>query len=213
MRIDQERTRSSRYALAGIRVILVFALVLMMLPTSTALAVTCKFKHTVQAGETLIYLGYIYQINWYAIAEANNIGAPYVLTVGQRLCIPGGVKPSDTTGTGTTGSKSKAEATLSVVPGVGHILLSVENFPKKTPYFVRIFPRGNPVSYKIGHFITNKEGDFTDWMLVPSYVPRSQQMTVCVKNMWTDATSCVTVDDVFTQLTWFSGSSCPKNAK
>jgi hypothetical protein len=212
MRIDQERTRSSRMFVAGIRVILVFALVLAMLPTTTAFAVTCKFKHTVEAGETLIYLGYIYQVNWFDIAEANNIGAPYVLTVGQKLCIPGGVKPSDTTGTGT-GTKTKSEATLTVVPSVGHILISVENFPKKTPYFVRIFPRGNPVSYKIGHFITNKEGDFTDWMLVPSYVPRSPQMTVCVKNMWTDATSCVTVDDVYPQLSWFSGSSCPKNAK
>ena len=213
MRIDQERTRSSRLLTTVIGVILVFALVLAMLPTSTAFAVTCKFKHTVQAGETLIYLGYIYQINWYDIAEANNIGAPYVLTVGQKLCIPGGVKPSETTGTGTTGSSKKGEATLTVVPSVGHILVSVENFPKKTPYYVRIFPRGNPVSYKIGHFITNKEGNFTDWMLVPGYVPRSPQMTVCVKNMWTDATSCVTVDDTYTQLTWFSGSSCPKNAK
>jgi hypothetical protein len=212
MRIDQERTRSSRFFLAGIRVALVFALILAMLPMSTALAVTCKFKHTVQAGETLIYLGYIYQINWYDIAEANNIGAPYVLTVGQKLCIPGGVKPSETTGTGTE-KKSGKEATLTVIPGVGHILVSVENFPGKTPYYVRIFPRGTTVSYKIGHFKTNKEGDFTDWMLVPSYVPRSNQMTVCVKNMWTDATSCIVVDDTYTELNWFSGSSCPKNGK
>ena len=210
MKIENKKILQSRMVVSVICASLILALVAGALPTSSAQAVACKFKHKVEAGETLIYIGFLYQLNWYDIAEANDINPPYTLTVGQKLCIPGGSKPSTTT---STSKSDKNKPTMTVIPGVGHILLSVENFSAKTVYYVRIFPGNWPISYRIGHFKTNKEGDYTNYFNVPSYVPRSAVMKVCVKNVWTDKASCINVNDLYTQLDWFSGSTCTKSAK
>jgi len=208
MSVDQ--ARPSRVFAGAIAAALILALLVAAMPTSTALAVQCKFKHTVQAGDTVISIADLYGIDWMDIVDANSLSAPYVLAIGQKLCIPGGTKPSDVP---TGSADKKSDAVLVAIPGMGHLLVSVENFAPKTTYYVRLTPRGVGISYRIGRFITNKEGDFTDWMDVPSYVPRSLEMTVCVKNAVTDAVSCVTVDDIYPGLNWFSGSSCTKNVR
>lgn len=51
---------------------------------------TPQFTHQVQAGETLFLISLRYGVAWTAIAEANEIGSPYVIYVGQTLVIPGG---------------------------------------------------------------------------------------------------------------------------
>ncbi|MBN1146200.1 MAG: LysM peptidoglycan-binding domain-containing protein [Anaerolineales bacterium] len=204
------KVRSSRVLVGVVCAALVLALFATAAPTSTALAVTCKFKHTVQAGETVISIADLYGVDWLDIVEANDLTAPYVLAIGQKLCIPGGTKPSDI----PTGSADDSDdPLLGAIPGLGHILISVENFAPKATYYVKIIPRGVGIPYKIGHFRTNKEGDFTDWMNVPSYVPRSNEMTVCVKNAVTDAVSCVVITDIYPGLNYFSGSSCTRNVR
>lgn len=206
MSIDRERPRFSRVLVSVISAALILALVVGAMPTSTALAAKCKFKHTVAAGETLISIAALYQVNWYEIAEANNLGPPYALAVGQILCITGGTKPGDAAEEGK--KKTGKEPALYAVPGIGNMLVSVENFSPRTTYYVRLTPRGIGLSYRIGHFTTNKEGDFTGWIDVPGFVRRSDMLTVCVKNVWTDAVSCITVADLYLGLTYFSGSSC-----
>lgn len=208
----RKQTRFNVFSVGMVCLFLALVLVMAAVPTSSASAQKCKYKHTVEAGDTLIYIASLYQVDWRDIVDANSLGPPYVISVGQKLCIPYGEKPSETT-TGT-GAKKGEEPELTVVPGIGHLLVSVENFSKLTVYYVRIFPQNFPVSYKVGHFKTNKEGDFTGYLNLPSYVPRKSQMTVCVKNVWTDATSCVKVFDALgNALHWYSGSSCNKSAR
>jgi LysM repeat protein len=179
--------------LALLSVVLLLTLLVSALPQMPAAAVTCKFKHTVEAGDTIQYLANLYQVDWTEIADANDLLPPYTITVGQVLCIPSGTEPA-----GTTNKKDdKNPAKLDVVPQLSHVYVSVENFQPKTSYFVRIFPRSTNVSYRIGVFTTNKEGDFADWFNIPAYVPRSAKMGVCVKNAWTDAVSCVKYEEPY----------------
>lgn len=62
--------------------------------TTTTTAVPAS--HTVAAGENLYRIGLKYGISWVAIANANNLANPNVLTVGQVLTLPGGNTPTPT---------------------------------------------------------------------------------------------------------------------
>lgn len=53
-------------------------------------------SHTVAAGENLYRIGLKYGISWVAIANANNLTNPNILTVGQVLTLPGGNTPTPT---------------------------------------------------------------------------------------------------------------------
>jgi len=188
---------------------LVITIIAAVAPSSSALAQKCKFKHEVEPGDTLIYLGTLYQIDWRDIADSNNVKEPYVLVEGTVLCIPGGVSP----GTQPTTTEEEGGPKFWVVPSVGHVLVSVENFPKKISYYVRIFPRSAGVAYRIGHFTTNKEGDYTGWFNVPFFVPRLADMAVCIKNVWTDAVSCAKYEDPYIPLIQTIRRTCKKNGK
>jgi hypothetical protein len=194
MEIDR-KNKQIRPMLALLSAILVLILVMSALPQSLAAAQNCKFKHTVEAGDTIHYLANLYGVSWEEIAEANNLLPPYTITVGQVLCIPGGTAPAQTTKTPSADKQPRLE----VVPGISHVYVSVENFTPKTSYFVRIFPRTQEVSYRIGVFTTNKDGDFADYFKIPGYVPRSASMGVCVKNAWTDAVSCVKYEEPYSE--------------
>ena len=175
--------------------ILILALLVSALPRPASAAVVCKFEHTVEAGDTIQYLANLYNVDWTEIAEANDLLPPYTITVGQELCIPGGTAPAAT----QTAKDDKNPPAFDVVPSISHVYVSVENFAPKTSYYVRIFPRSADVSYKIGVFTTNKEGDFADWFKIPGFVPRSAKMGVCVKNAWTDSVSCVKYDEPYSE--------------
>jgi LysM repeat protein len=49
-----------------------------------------QFTHKVMAGETLFLISLRYGVAWPVIAEANDLGSPYVIYSGQTLVIPGG---------------------------------------------------------------------------------------------------------------------------
>jgi len=192
MEIVQVEDRKCRCSVVLLSIFLVFTMLLSALPQYQAAAVTCKYKHTVLAGETLTYIGYLYTVDWRDIAEANNIGEPYVIAAGQVLCIPSGTEPAT-----TTTSKKGKEPKVDIVVNLLRVLVAVENFPKKTSYYVKIFPAGKSVSYHLGHFTTNKEGDFTGWFKISPSIPQTAQVRLCIKNVWTDAVTCLTYTDPY----------------
>lgn len=192
---SDQKNKQIHLKLVLLSVILMLTLVVSALPQMPAAAVTCKFKHTVEAGDTIHYLANLYSVTWEEIAEANDLLPPYTITVGQVLCIPGGSAPAQS----TKPANADKKPSLEVVPSLSHVYVSVENFQPKTSYFVRIFPRTEDVSYRIGVFTTNKDGDFADWFKIPGYVPRSANMGVCVKNAWTDAVSCVKYEEPYSE--------------
>ncbi len=93
-------------------------------PTPTEKGKKCKYYYKVQPGDTITYIGQLYQIDWREIAKANNLKEPYVLTPGDKLCIPGGVAPEITESeTGDATITAKTEPTGSVVGGMGNVYL------------------------------------------------------------------------------------------
>lgn len=61
---------------------------------NTATAGTIPATHTVVAGENLYRIGLKYGISWVAIANANNLTNPNILTVGQVLNLPTSTTPT-----------------------------------------------------------------------------------------------------------------------
>ncbi len=208
MKLQSLKFWSNRPFRMALSLALVFTLLVSALPQSSASAVTCKYKHKVLQGETLMYIADLYGVSWQKIADASDLTAPYTITAGMKLCIPEGEKPPEV----ETEDLAKG-ATLQVVPGINKLLVSVENFHKKTSYFVQIYRADESVSYKIGHFTTNKEGDFTGWFRVPYGVFRSPRMTVCVKNAWTDATYCIRYNDTYANIPMLNGYCPPKEGR
>ncbi len=207
MDLETIKTRTHRPLVVVMSFFLAITLFVSALPQYSAGAVTCKFKHKVQQGETLIYIGDLYGVDWLKIADASKLSPPYTITAGQVLCIPEGTKPSGST---TETTSTTAGAILQVSPGLSQVLVSVENFPKKTAYFVRISSASSNVNYRLGQFVTNKEGDFTDWFRVPAFIRRTPQMTLCVKNAWTDKVSCVKYDDISVYIPSLLNPGCSK---
>ena len=199
----EKRTPQRWLAIASL--VLLLALLVSVLPQGSAAAVTCKYKHKVLEGETLIYLGNYYQVYWSKIADANNLQPPYAISAGQVLCIPEGENPSTTT---TTGSKDKKEPVLQAVLGLSDITVGVENFAPKTSYYIRLFPTGGNASFRIGNFTTNKEGDATKMFNLPIFLPRTREMSLCVKNTGTDAVSCIKVFELGAYMPLFLGARC-----
>jgi LysM repeat protein len=212
--MDFSRPNTRSITAVGVLILIVLAVTLFVssIPQTSAAAVTCKWKHKVQQGETLTYIANLYQVGWEKIADANDLTPPYAIVVGQVLCIPEGTNPSLTKTPGTN-------ASLQVSTGINKVLVSVENFAKKANYYVYIkIPASklsptllsNPALRRIGYFKTNKEGDYTGWFHVPYYIPRSPQMTVCVKNVMTDRASCVIANDVYAYVAIVNGKCNPK---
>ena len=183
--------------------------------TPTDKARKCKFYHKVQPGDTIIYLGQLYQYDWRDIAEANKLKEPYVLTPGDRLCIPGGVRPEivdSETGEGKTVT-AKAEPTGTVVGNVGHVYLKLEHFPKNRIYNVIIRPRTTNQFYRLNCFFidnlpapgpekeqcrsihTDEKGFFEGWLRIPTYIPNAPLHELCIKDVWTDETLCTNFED------------------
>jgi hypothetical protein len=181
--------------------LLILAMCLALFPQSASAEVVCKFKHKVQAGDTLITLGILYGIDWKEIADANELVEPYVLTIGQVLCIPGGTRPEGPTTTTTTGTGSKKNApTLTVAAGINMVYVKVDNFPKFIVYYVNLSPRSDMNQERIGRLRTNKVGHAEDWIRIPADVHQTRFMTLCLKNVWTDAVSCIDYENPFFNL-------------
>jgi LysM repeat protein len=197
----------------SIALLICFTLILTMLltvfPQSQAAAVACAYKHKVQQGETLTYIANLYGISWTLIADANKLTAPYSVTPGMVLCIPEAKQNPKV----TPNSKKGAKPVLQVSSGLNEVLVSVENFPKRTSYYVRVYPADRPVSYRLGVFTTNKEGDFTDWFKLPAYVRRTSTMTLCVKNAWNDAASCLKYADLVYHFPYVAPNHSPKDGR
>ena len=209
MQLNQSATKITRSITLILCLTLLLTLALSVFPQTQAAAVTCKYKHKVLQGETLSYIANLYGTSWIKIADANSMQPPYTVIPGQVLCIPEGDKNASTTPV----SKKGAKPVLQVSSGIADVLVSVENFPKRTSYYVRVYPSDRAVSYRLGVFTTNKEGDFTDWFKLPRFVRRTSTMTLCVKNVWTDAASCLKYPDIIYHFPYIHIEHSPKEGR
>lgn len=154
-------------------------------------AQTCSTYHTVSAGETVSSIALKYNITVAELAAANNLKEPYTIFVGQKLCIPGSAAAtsapttSTPTGPGFTIKQSKTGESVTI---------TVTNYPKKQPYYVRAeygkFP--DIRSKKIGTLRTNNQGKAERTFRLPKQYRTLPYVRICLKNAFTDAVQCNT---------------------
>jgi len=160
-------------------------------PASNA-HVTCAQNYTVKAGDTLTSIAATYGVTVTELANANNLKEPYLIYVGQVLCIP--ASASSTTTSGSTTTSSSAEK-LIIERGKNTVVIKITGFPKKSIYYVKgkNAARGVYPWYKFGRVKTSKTGSATITLKLPKQLRSTEVIQVCLKNAVTDAVVCQTV--------------------
>ena len=190
--LKRTKNRISGNSVKQILLVLVFCLVVFAQPVSAAEG-TCLVRHKVEAGDTLSYIAELYGVSFFDIAEANNLTEPYVLQVGQILCIPGGKKPVEEDAVEETDQKG-----LNVFVGYGYIFVDINKQEPRTVYNIRVSKALNRSQYYVvGRLRTNSSGNADGYFGIPACSVQQRRVAVCIKNVWTDETLCETFQNPY----------------
>lgn len=175
-------------------ILLILALMAVSLP-QPAKAATCAKAYTVKSGDTLSKIAFDYGVTVEAIAAENNLKSPYLLVIGQTLCLPSSASSGTSTSTSSssTGTSTSTQKNLiTIVDFSKRIGLELSNFPKKTVYYVKVNDAGrrNYVWYRLGTVKTNSSGAAQVSFKLPDKMRNKSTVAVCLKNALTDAVYC-----------------------
>jgi LysM domain len=101
---------------------------------AAANAATCGKTYTVAAGDTLTAIAAKYNTTVQVLADLNDLKEPYVLSVGQKICLPAGA----TTTTSSSSSSSSKKFDFTVTRNENRIRVDVAGGPTKANYRVTI---------------------------------------------------------------------------
>lgn len=192
-----ENTLVKRSSRAGrlFSLFLVLAMLMAALP-GTAMAAppaqSCSVNYTVKSGDTLSSIAVNYSVNYTDIASANNLTSPYLLTIGQSLCIPGATTTtSSTSTTGTTTSTASKGFTFTV--NGNRLVITASKFSKKAIFFVRANDgnRSNTNWHRLGRLRVDKNGNGTFSFQLPRGLRYTTELQVCLKNVRNEKAYCV----------------------
>ncbi len=189
------RNRSSRlpglaFRVVAILLVLAFFLAAMPRPAQAA----CAFKYTVVSGDTLYGIAARYQVKFEDLVEVNKLKAPYLLYVGQVLCIPpGAVKPTGTplpTGAAATASASQKLPTITAQYLGSIAWVALTNFPKDRFFYIKIYPGSTHIwtlpHSQMGIISTDSKGQFAAYFHVPYIAANQKSVTICAKDALND---------------------------
>ena len=198
--MNSNATRKNSQVSRLIYLTLILALLAAVVPLSVSAAVpsvsavaqtACAAKHTVVAGETLSSIAVLYDVEWQDIAEANNLQDPYVITIGQVLCIPEGatVVPDDDEDTTDQDADTDGPTFLVSVDEDYFLNIKTIDYPKNTSFIVRVSPFETRWSYLdflvLGRFSTDKNGSSDALIRLPREY-RDQVLLIGLKNAIND---------------------------
>jgi LysM repeat protein len=186
-------TNKKETAAKWLGVVLILTFVLVSFPQQQPALGACSYKYKVQSGDSLYKIATLYNVTLAELADANDLKAPYLISVGTTLCIPPGAsKPeatktttaSTTTTTDNDEDSSKEAYTALSVGGI--VWIGMANFSKEHFYYVKVYDAASKIwtstYYKLGIFQTDKDGKFGAWWHLPQKVRDSYRITVCVKD-------------------------------
>ncbi len=176
----------------GIAIVLAISLVIVNLPM-TAQAAACALKYTVQSGDTLYGIAAKYQVKFEELVEANKLKAPYLLYVGQVLCIPKGAVIPTGTPAPTPAPGTPMATNLPSISGfhLGTVAwIALTNFPKERFVYVKAY-RGSMyywqyTDYQLAIIQTDKKGQFGAYFKMPPELASERVVTVCAKDALND---------------------------
>jgi len=174
-------------------ILIVLALLVSVVPqpAQAAPTATCSKMYTVATGDTLSKIALQFNVTVQALADANNLKEPYVIVVGQSLCIPG---TPPTGGTTSSGSTSKGPD-FTVTRDGNRITVKLVNLTPKRPYIVKVGYdlRPSTIMTKLGTVRTNKTGAGQKSFQAPKGLRNLTEYGMCLKDQVTDAVMCKTI--------------------
>jgi hypothetical protein len=149
---------------------------------------TCLARYTVKSGDTLGKVADKYQVKVVDLVASSKLQNPYTIYVGQTLCIPSGSKPESTHPDYANALAADFKANLTS----DKVNIRTSNFPKSSAYYVKVAPVGSSMSkyVKIGQLKTKSGGVISAGFLLTKEMKKLNQMSVCLKNVITDAQIC-----------------------
>jgi len=192
-------SQSSKVTTRFLVILLVLALMAVYLP-QPARAATCAKAYTIKSGDTLSKIAFDYGVTVEAIAAENNLKSPYLLVIGQALCLPSSASSGTSTSTSTTGTSTSTQKNLiTIVDFSKRIVLELSNFPKKTVYYVKVNDAGrrNYTWYRLGTLKTNSSGAAQVSFKMPDKMRNKSTIAVCLKNAINDAVYCTRASRTF----------------
>lgn len=175
--------------------LLILTFLMTSIPQKQPAIAACSYRYKVQGGDSLYKIASLYSVTLTELADANKLKEPYMIYVGQVLCIPpGATKPqateaaATTTTTETTAAKSKEAFTTFSIGGF--IWVGMANFTKEHFYYLKAYGAGpgywNYPNYQLGIFQTDKNGKYGAWYRLPPEIRDKYRLTICVKNAIND---------------------------
>jgi murein DD-endopeptidase MepM/ murein hydrolase activator NlpD len=190
-----KKTSATRLTWVGklFSLFLILAMLMGVLPGAALAAEpaqSCTANYTVKSGDTLSSIAASYSVNWQDIASANNLASPYVLTIGQALCVPGAATTS-TSSTSTTTTTATKGFTLATAGN--RLVITVTKFSKKATYYVRANDgsRDNNNWLRLGRLRVDKNGNAEVSFQLPKGLRNTTELAICLKNVRNDDVSCV----------------------
>lgn len=196
MNHDYQQARPHSRAIKIVGILIIAALLVSVLPqfTQVASAQTCSKKYTVVSGDTLSSIAAKYNTTVQVLADLNDLTAPYVLSVGQVICLPSTAKEITATPKPGSSSTSKPKYEMSVSRDGTRITLKVASFPANSNFHVRAGEYMKRSGWtRIGKMKTNKSGSGEAIYGLPQGLRRSPTYFICLKNQVTDKLVCTKV--------------------
>ena len=200
MTARNKSSQISRWSLRIFAILLILTFVMAALPHAAQAA--CAFKYTVVSGDTLYGIAARYQVTFDDLVDVNNLKAPYLLYVGQVLCVPpGAIKPTGTplpTGAAATASAASQKLPTITAQYLGSIAwVALTNFPKDRFFYIKIYPGPTHiwtlVSSQMGIISTDSKGQFAAYFHVPLNSKDARSVTICAKDALNDDVLACTV--------------------
>ncbi|MEJ2266326.1 MAG: LysM peptidoglycan-binding domain-containing protein [Anaerolineales bacterium] len=175
---------------AGALLVLAVLVTALPQPSLAATDESCRSTYTVKSGDYLSRIADDFDVSLSDLANANDLKSPYMIYIGQQLCIPG---KSSSGSSGSTGSSSAgSKASISVSKSKEAITITTSNFPTKNSYYVKVDnARDNKLEWsKVGVLNTGKESSVKASFKLPDALKNASSLNVCLKNIYTDAMVC-----------------------
>lgn len=178
--------QNRRAWVAVVLAILVILVLTTALMPQGALAASnnCRAKHTVRSFDTLKSIAARYNAGVADIVTVNHIAKPYVIYVGQNLCIPQGSVPGNVP-TYATLPAANFYPTVSA----RELHIRTENFPTNSTFYVKV-SGARTGENKIGLLKIKNTGTVTRSFELPVGFRNSSRINVCLKNAMTDVNIC-----------------------
>lgn len=167
----------SKHLFSILSILIIVAILAAAFP-HPAQAALCKRTVTVQEGDNLRALAKLYHTTSNKIAFANNLDKPYVITPGQKLCIPSDNVP-----------KGQRFNWNGMIKG-NMVYLTGNDFRNTHTYFVNGKTSSKDRFYSLGKAFTNSSGDLNASFALPTALQNKNYVTICLKEKSSNATDC-----------------------